>query len=116
MAKTTYPTAYQIEDMFQWRESPETCEKFDAVIADQVDAKIMGHDHHLAGEYKGKTAWREGSRARFHGMHDPNKRPKPEIINVIGGGESPWACVELKTTGRAKSGRWYQSICFALQN
>ncbi len=104
MAKSHYPTAHQIEDMFQWRADASTHDKFDAIIDDHLDAKMMGHDHHLAGEYKGKPAWIEGNRSHFLEMIDRSKPFKLEIVHVIGGGDSPWASVEMKTTAKAVSG------------
>ena len=88
-----------------WRDSPDTIDKWDALIDDNVDAKLMGHDHHMVGDFKGKAAWKEGNRSRFTSLYDAKSPPKTEFVNVIGGGDSPWACVELKTTGRGVSGR-----------
>lgn len=106
MAKSIYPTAHQIEDMFQWRESPETMDKFDAVVAPNVDAKGMGHDHHLAGEHRGADSWKEANKERIVGMLDMSKGIKLDIVNVVGGGDSPWACVEMKTVAKTKAGKY----------
>lgn len=108
MSKSPYPSVYQIEEMFQWRASADTFDKFDAIIDDHVQATMMGHDHHTAGEFQGKAAWKEGARARFTNMLDYSKPMKLDIVQVIGGGESPWACVEMKATGKAVNGKWRQ--------
>lgn len=98
-----YPTSFEIEDIFKWRESPETMSKFDEKIAKNLDATVMGNDHHLAGHHKGADAWKEDNRARMADMLDPSKGVSLDV-SVIGGGDTPWACVEMKTTGKAKSG------------
>ena len=98
-----YPTSHEIEDIFRWRESPDTMSKFDERLAKNLDATVIGHDHHLSGHHKGLDAWKENNRARQEGMLDMSKGIQLDV-NVIGGGDSPWACVEMKTTGKAKSG------------
>lgn len=37
-------------------------------------------------------------------MIDETKPRKYETINVIGGGDSPWACYEGKSVAKTKSG------------
>ena len=98
-----YPTAHEIEDIFRYRESPDTMSLWDERLAANLDGTVMGHDHHLSGQFKGVDAWKDQLRASIDGMR---KATSMEIINVIGGGESPWACVEIRTTGKAKSGEY----------
>ena len=101
-----YPTSHEIEDIIKWRESPDTMSKFDEKLAKNLDARVMGYDHHLSGTHKGADAWREDLRARMAGMLDTSK-PISLDVNAIGGGDTPWACVEMKTTGKAKSGELF---------
>ena len=56
MSKAPYPSAHQIQDILELRENPETRDKFKEYLAKNLDAKVMGVDHHLAGEQKGGEA------------------------------------------------------------
>ena len=103
--KTPYPSAHEIEDIFQLRESVDTQDQFTEYLAKNVEATVMGDDHHLSATHKGVDALVENNKDRLVGMQDRAKPFSLDIINVIGGGESPWACVEMKTHGRAKSGQ-----------
>ena len=51
----------------------------------------MGQDHHLSDQHKGVDAWKEQVMASIGGMFDTSKATSIEILNVIGGGETPWA-------------------------
>lgn len=57
MSKTPYPTAHQIQDIIELRDSPDTRDKFKEYFAKNLDAKVMGVDHHVAGETKGGEAF-----------------------------------------------------------
>ena len=99
-----YPSAYEIEDIFKYRESPETMHLWDERLAPNLSGRVMGHDHHLSGELNGIDAWKKGHTANLTEMLDTSKGYSLEVVNVVGGGESPWAAVETVTSGKAKSG------------
>ncbi|KAL8824324.1 MAG: hypothetical protein Q9191_005132 [Dirinaria sp. TL-2023a] len=101
--KAPYPSSYEIEDIFSWRESPETMDKFSARVAPNVETTIVGDDHHFAGTHKGIDALTKHNRDRALDIIDVSKGIKLDIVRVIGGGESPWATVEMKTQAKAKS-------------
>ncbi|MCJ1339092.1 hypothetical protein MMC09_004381 [Bachmanniomyces sp. S44760] len=101
-ADTPYPTSHSIEDLFN---TPTGFR--DAILApldDNVDAKIVGYDHHFAGEHKGKEALTKNLRDEIACIVDEDK-VHYEVINVIGGGDSPWAAIEAKATGKSKTGK-----------
>ena len=66
----------------------------------------MGHEHEHSGEHKGADSWKQDFRAKLLDMVDHENIVNLEVT-AIGGGSTPWACVEQKTTGRAKSGESY---------
>lgn len=107
--KTPYPSSHEIEDIFEWRGSLETMDKFAARVSPQVEMTIMGHDHHLSATHKGVDAVHEHNKGQALEFVDMNKGLKLDIIQVIGGGDTPWACVEMRTQAKAKSGKlfWY---------
>lgn len=101
-----YPTSHAIEDMFN---TPTGFR--DAILApmdDNVDAKIAGYDHHFAGDYKSKEALTKNLRDEIAGLADEDKLHY-EVVNVVGGGDVPWAAIEAKATGKSKSGKWKPS-------
>ena len=100
-AETPYPTAYAIEDMFNHPASRH--EAVISAIDDNVDSNIMGYDHHFAGGHKGKEALLKNVMEDFSGMIN-EETVSYEVVNVIGGGESPWAAVEGKATAKSKTG------------
>ena len=96
-----YPTSHAIEEMFDGQTGFR-----DAILApmdDNVAATIKGYDHHFAGEYKGKEALIKHLRDEFAAIVDEDKVTY-EATNVVGGGDSPYAAVEAKATGKGKTG------------
>ena len=89
-------------------------DKFAAYLAPNVETTIMGHDHHLTGTHKGVDALHENNKGRLLEMLDLSKGIKLDIVHVIGGGDSPWACVEMKTQAKAKSGEFFEFFFLAL--
>ena len=76
-----------------------------------MDAKIVGYDHHFAGEHKGKEALTKNLRDEIACIVDEDK-VHYEVINVIGGGDSPWAAIEAKATGKSKTGIYRKPFRF----
>ena len=105
-SKYPYPTAYAIEDMFSGTNNHEAAV---ALLDDNVDAKIMGYDHHFAGEKKGAGSLAGTFKEEFSSMVDENT-VKYEVTNVIGGGDLPWAAIEGKATAKSKSGNEHVAI------
>ena len=85
-------------------------DKFAARVAPNVETYIVGHDHHFAGTHKGIDALTEHNKNRALDMIDLSKGIKLDIVRVIGGGDSPWASVEMKTQAKAKSGQFLVGI------
>lgn len=72
-------------------------------LDDNCDIKVTGYDHHFAGEEKGKDSVVKNVRENIFSMLNENTI-KFEVVHVIGGGDSPWAAVECKGTGKSKTG------------
>ncbi|KAL8833810.1 MAG: hypothetical protein Q9205_003864 [Flavoplaca limonia] len=104
-----YPTVHQIEEIFQTGEGGP--EGFIDHIDPKVQVYIVGHDHHLAGEISGKDTLKDDHFAHFADLMDFDKPNKLEILRVIGGGDSPWACVEVICTGKSKAGKKLSHEC-----
>lgn len=96
-----YPSAHAIEDMMN---GPGDFRGaiIDA-LDDNVDAKVMGYDHHFAGDHKGKESLGKNFAGEFASLIDADK-VQYEVFNVVGGGESPWAAIEAKAVGKTKTG------------
>ncbi|KAL8682476.1 MAG: hypothetical protein Q9224_006776 [Gallowayella concinna] len=96
-----YPSTYQIEEIFQ---DGEAVPQVLSGIVDHFDPKVkvtvVGHEHHLAGDTQA-----HGHFDFFSDLLDFSKPSKLQILRVIGGGESPWACVEGLATGTSKGGK-----------
>ena len=100
-----YPSSYEIEDIWKCAESPDTMKEFDARLARNVHVKVMGSDHPFSRDYKGADVWRQEGRAKMASILDLSQGLSVEV-KVIGGGDVPWAAVEEKTVGKAKSGKF----------
>ncbi|MCJ1227647.1 hypothetical protein MMC12_004303 [Toensbergia leucococca] len=76
----------------------------------------MGVDHHLAGEQKGGEAFFQYIAEELVNVMDETKPFKNETINVIGGGDSPWASYEGKSTAKSKSGKkWEHEFVYVMR-
>ena len=111
---STFPDAHQIEAMFSGTEGDYTFDDFKANLAKNVEVVIMGHDHELASTHTGADAWKEDVLDRIWSCVDYTKPFKWEVVQVIGGGDSPNAAIEMKATGKTKSGKSISSLrgCF----
>ena len=99
-----YPTNHKIEEIFQLRDSWDTIPKYREYLADNLIGHVSGYDHELSGDYRGKDAWVQNVEMRVGKMLRKDHPINLEIVNVIGGGESPWACVEMRTKTKSHKG------------
>ncbi|KAL8811411.1 MAG: hypothetical protein Q9223_001946 [Gallowayella weberi] len=98
-----YPSTYQIEEIFQDGEAgPQVLKGIVDNFDPKVQLTVVGHDHHMAGDTHDKGEHFEF----FNEMLDFSKPSKLDVLRVIGGGESPWACVECVATGKSKAGQY----------
>lgn len=101
-----YPTPYAIEDLFN-ELTANRDEAVGSAMSDNVDVKVMGYDHHLASEPKGVDSLKKWIE-EFATLYQDDTITF-EVINVIGGGDSPWAAIEGNATAKSKTGtdqRW----------
>lgn len=99
-----FPTPQQIEEMFLLRQTnPEAyLEKY---VDDNIALTITGQPHAFSGEIKGKDELKAKHVTPILGMLDLEKSPpQGEVVRVLGGGDSAWAAVEMKTTSQSKAG------------
>ena len=99
-----YPTADQIEDIFTKVETPEELNNLRGLFAPNFHGEVTGHDHSFVGEHHGSDSWIEQLGSILASL-DHEKTFKLEIAHVIGGGTSPWACMEAKATAKTKTGK-----------
>jgi hypothetical protein len=105
----SFPTPQQIEQIFQLRQSDPPA--FVEYLDPNITLTTTGHDHAFSGEIKGKENVKTQHIAPILGLLDSEKAPfQQEVIRVIGGGDSPWAAVELKTTSTSKAGTYLKII------
>ena len=98
-----FPTADEIDEIFQHRFTNSGLDTFDNHVADDVDVYVTGEDHPRANQNLGKKEFRtEFERTKM--VLDPSKHISREIVRVIGGGDSPWAAVEVRIKGTTKNG------------
>ncbi|KAL8751540.1 MAG: hypothetical protein Q9199_006343 [Rusavskia elegans] len=110
----SYPSIHEIEEIFQKGEGGH--EGFIDHFDPKVQLTVVGHDHHLAGESSGLDTLKDDHFAHFAEIMDFSKPNKVEIVRVIGGGESPWACVEVVATGKSKAGKKvHHECCFVVR-
>jgi len=93
--------SYQIEEMFQKGEGG--LEGFIDHFDPTVQVTVVGHDHHLVGESNGLDALQNDHFAQIADMTDFSKSNKLDIVRVICGGESSWACVKVVAIGKSRS-------------
>lgn len=98
---TPYPTSHAIEDMFN--DSAKDHAAVVNALDDNVDGEVMGYEHHFAGKHKGKESIVNVLMADFSTMVNSDTVTY-EVVNVIGGGDSPWAAVEGIATAKSKTG------------
>ncbi|MCJ1377272.1 hypothetical protein MMC17_000364 [Xylographa soralifera] len=107
---TPYPTAYETEEIFLLRgKAPDgkltKQSAFDSHFTDDAEIIIMGQDHQLKGNHS-KEDFKTEVQARISKLIDYSKPGGAyEVIRVVGGGDTPYAAIELKTTGTTKAGK-----------
>ena len=95
-----YPTAYQIEEMFNNRQNESI---FHTYFTNPVNVFVVSEeDFPLAGRYKNTQEFHDAILGRIAALMKDDYRI--EVQRVIGGGESAWAAVESKATGTSKNG------------
>jgi ketosteroid isomerase-like protein len=98
-----YPSAAAIKAIFDHMETGEYDKMFQYVSED-VDWTVMG-THPLAGRYRSRSDFQNGTLARLAGiMKEPGLKLK--VRQVIGGGDEPWAVVELIADAVCKNGEY----------
>lgn len=97
---TPYPNMHQIEEIFHDRDKPLIFNKF---LAETLDAVVVGRDFNLGGHYKTIEAFHEGIYGRVATSLDLETM-RLSVVRVIGGGQSPWAAVEMSCTATANNG------------
>ncbi len=98
----SYPAIHQIEDMFQAGEAgPDAFMKY---VDPKVKMTVVGHDHALSGEFTGADSLEDHHFGEFANILDFSKPNQLHIVRVIGGGDSPWACVEVKSNAKTTAG------------
>ena len=105
-----YPTNHQIEEIFQLRDSWETIPQYREHLAPNLLGHVCGFDHDLSGDYRGKESWVQDVEMRVGKMLRKDHPINLEIVNVVGGGESPWAVVEMRSRTKSHSGGFL--FCF----
>ncbi|KAK5732048.1 hypothetical protein LTR17_010884 [Elasticomyces elasticus] len=104
-----YPSTQQIKDIFQAGESGS--DGFMKHVDANVVIDIVGHDHELSHKGKGADSLKDNHFAEFENMLDFSKPNQLDIIRVIGGGDSSWACVEVKAAAKTKKGKEFNNEC-----
>lgn len=95
-----YPTVYQIEEMFANRVDYNT---FNTYLAENPDLSVVGKDFHLAEKHRSAETFQTDM---YNRIIAPLKADtiRLQVMRVIGGGESAWACVETMATATNKYG------------
>lgn len=98
-----FPTSHEIEEMVEksWGQGKDPNSRN---YSPNLQARMVGHDHELSGDYKSKDQWISEVEGTISGLIDVDKGTAFEVVQVIGGGDSPWACIEMKGTGKSKLG------------
>jgi len=108
----SYPTPAQIEELFQIQVSDPP--KFLESIDPNIKLTTTGHKHEFAGELNGKDEILAKHVGPMMAMLDKeNAPPQREVVRVVGGGDSAWAAVDLKTTSTTKKGKpWIHDTAY----
>ncbi|MCJ1397114.1 hypothetical protein MMC11_000306 [Xylographa trunciseda] len=107
---TPYPTSHETEEIFLLRgrttDGKLTKQSaFDSHFADDAEIIVLGQDHLLKGSYS-KEDFKSEVQSRIAKIIDYSKPGGTyEVIRALGGGDTPYAAVELKTTGTTKAGK-----------
>ena len=98
-----YPNPDEIEATFTKVETPEELKRLQELFAEDFHGVVTGHDHSFVGEHYGHGSWFAQLSSILASL-DHEKTFKLDIVRVIGGGSSPWACLEGKATAKTKTG------------
>ena len=104
-----YPTPSEIEATFTKVETPEELKRLEDLFAPDFHGVVTGHDHSFVGEHHGHGNWFSQLRSILDTLEHENTF-KLDIVRVIGGESSPWACMEAKASAKTKGGEWSRSF------
>lgn len=95
-----YPTSDELMTALTNLKFPEDMNRLQDLHAGDHHGVVTGHDHSFVGEHHSHDSWFEHLYSLIGSLEDT----KLDIVRVIGGGSSPWACVEGKATAKTKNG------------
>lgn len=104
MAK--YPTQNEIHELFGNLSGKGSPEVFFEAVSPDVDWTVMG-THPLAGRYTSRSEFRAATFGRLGKIMKPSGLG---VRNIIGGGDQPWAVVELVLNGVCNNGRTVSNV------
>ncbi|KAL8796910.1 MAG: hypothetical protein Q9182_007294 [Xanthomendoza sp. 2 TL-2023] len=109
----SYPSPHQIEEIFQDGEAgPQVLRGIIEYFDPKVQLVVVGHEHHMSGSNHAKDDFF----GAFHEMLDFSQPSRLDVIRVIGGGDSPWACVECFAHGKSKAGKkFHHEFCWVVR-
>lgn len=110
-----YPDVHKIEEIFQLRDSWATIPKYREYLASNLIGHVSGFDHELSGNYRGKDDWVQNVEMRVGKVLKKDHPINLEIVHVTGGGDSPWACVEMKSRTKSHAGELFMLSCKLVQ-
>lgn len=101
-----YPTASQIASIFQ-SIGPNGGNFINHVDAN-ANLKVMGHEHSTKADHSSPQKVAD----EFFGQFDfvDWDTINIDVLHVIGGGDSPWASVELSSKGKSKKGAYLETF------
>ena len=99
-----YPTPAEIEATFTKVETPEELQRLQELFAINFHGVVTGHDHSFVGEHQGHESWFSQLSSILDTL-EHERTFKLDIVRVIGGENSPWACMEAKATAKTKGGK-----------
>jgi len=107
-----YPTTSEISQVFSHLAKGDY-DGFWAHVSPTVEWKVMG-THPLSGTWHSVEDFKRDTFGRLNPVMTAQVQPK--VVNVVGGGEQEWSCVELEFDGTFKDGQSYdQKYCWILR-
>ena len=100
-----YPTPSEIEATFSKVETPEELRRLQDLFAADFHGVVTGHDHSFVGEHHGHASWFKQLSSILDALEHEDAF-RLDVVRVIGGGSSPWACMEARASAKTKGGEW----------
>lgn len=97
-----YPTADQINERFAKVQDAKELGNVRESFAKDCHGVIKGYNHSFSGEHHDPAGWFEHLESILSALHEETF--KLGIVRVIGGGDSPFACIEAIATAKTKTG------------